>query len=45
MPNKRGVKVNGGRGEIFVKFNKREGGGISKNPLIGVMNDKKHVNV
>ena len=45
MPNKRG------RSEIFVNFNKRGGGGmgfkmkrgfgISKNPLISAINEKK----
>ena len=43
MPNKRGFKINRGS-EIFVKFNKQwEGGavGISKNPLISVMNKKR----
>ena len=47
MPNKRGVKINGGRGsEIFVKFNRRgvqnkREVGISKYRLISVMNEKK----
>ena len=48
MPNKRGVKRNGGM-EIFVKFKKREGGwgvlGISKYPLISVMNEKIVLNL
>ena len=44
--NKRGeVKINGGS-EIFVKFNKRRVGiGISKYPLISVMNEKRDINV
>ena len=53
MPNKRGggdVKIKRGS-EIFVKFNKkggqnkRGGVGISKNPLISVMNEKRDINV
>ena len=53
MPNKRaggGEKNKRGRGgsEIFLKFNKQGGGrglGISKNPLISVMNGKRYINV
>ena len=46
----RGVKNKRGRGEseIFLKFNKQgEGGGvgISKNPLISVMNGKRYINI
>ena len=45
-----GVKNKRGRGEseIFLKFNKQgEGGGvgISKNPLISVMNGKRYINI
>ena len=43
MPNKRRVKINGGL-EIFGKFDKR-GVGISKYPLISVMNQKGDINV
>ena len=41
-------KKNGAEGgsEIFLTFNKRGGGvGISKNPLISVMNGKRYINV
>ena len=42
-----GVKINGGRGglEIFVKFNKLGEAGISKYPLLSVMNEKSDINV
>ena len=43
-----GVKIKGGGGlGIFVKFDKRVGGGvgISKYPLISVMNKKRDINV
>ena len=51
MPNKRGVKKKkrgvggGGCVEIFVKFNKRGGDGISKYPLSSVVNEKRDINV
>ena len=57
MLNKRGVKINeGGREvEIFVKVNKRGDqkkwgvcvgeGGVSKYPLVSIINEKRDINV
>ena len=49
MPNKQwgkeeGDKINGGKG--IEDFSNKPGGiGISKNPLISVMNEKRDINV
>ena len=47
MPNKREGQNKRGGSEIFVKFNKHGGQviGISKCPLISVMNEKRDINV
>ena len=41
MPNKRGVKINGGL-EIFVKFNKQGGRNFKKSVNIGNERKKRH---